>query len=689
MTRQQRHRPKTFIFSLIATCLTSTGLSYAAELTPMTIETIEVFGSQLKIPGKPKTAAEGFVFGNQLQLRPVSRPAELLEFVPGLIATQHSGEGKGNQYFLRGFNLDHGTDLALTIDGLPVNMPSHAHGQGYADLNFLIPELVSSLSYKKGPYYGDIGDFGTAGSSQFNYTDYLDQPQVSIEYGEDDYQRVFAAGSAKVASGHLTLAIAQSAYEGPWTLDQDLDKRNALAKFSRQTTQGNWSITAMSYDNSWNATDQIPERAVQQNLLGRYGHVDGSDGGETQRHSLALKADMQSALGTVSLNAYAIDYELALFSNFTYFLDDPVRGDQFEQSERRHVLGFSSSLTRNIDLIAPSSSLVLGLQSRFDDIDVGLYKTQERIRHTITREDEVKQSLTSLYGTLDQQWTQRFRTSMALRFDSFNYDVSAGIPANSGDGRDNLVSPKANFIYSLREDTDLFLSAGRGFHSNDARGTTATIDPVSGQPIEKVDPLAKAFSTEVGIRSSALENTQIAASIFSLKLDSELLYVGDAGTTEALGGTKRKGVELGIIYTPTDYLLVDADVTATHARFKRGAAGRHIPNSVARTASLGISAKPNDNWDLGLRVRYLGEAALEESNTVRSDPTLLVNAQASYKLNPNITLSLSVFNLSDEKDNDITYYYESQLAGEVTSQEDIHFHPVEPRHFRLGLKIAF
>jgi outer membrane receptor protein involved in Fe transport len=672
----------TTIATLIATS------AQGAGITGNTLEEITVYGSDKVLTGNPLSATQGYVFGAQLQQRPVSRPAELLELVPGLIATQHSGEGKGNQYFLRGFNLDHGTDLAIKVDGLPVNMPSHAHGQGYADLNFLMPEMVDHLKYRKGPYYAEIGDFGTAGSSEFTYVDALEQAQLSLTGGSNAYQRLFGAGSVAAGAGQLTAAAELTGYDGPWKNEQDLDKRNLLLKYHRETGAQVWSVTAQAFDNAWDATDQIPLRAVRDGSLSRWDTIDNSDGGDTYRRSLSGDWRRDNGESVWRVDGYVMDYGLDLFSNFTYYLEDRQRGDQFEQTEDRRVWGLNAAYVRPLELSVPTT-LTLGLQTRNDDIDVGLHKTQRRVRHATTREDEVTQHLTSAYASLEQQWSERWRSVAALRADHYDYEVDADLAVNAGTGSDDLFSPKVSLIYAPTQSTELFLSGGQGFHSNDARGTTIAIDPASGDPADPVNPLAKARSVELGLRTSALDNMQLAVSLFSLKLDSELLYVGDAGTTEALGESKRRGIEVGAIYAPRPWLLLDADLTLTRARLLGVGADDRIPNSVDRTASLGLIVNNLKSFSGGLRVRYLGAAPLIEDNSMRSESTLLLNAQAQYQFNPAWSLSVEVLNLLDSADHDITYFYESQLPGEAAPVEDLHFHPAEPRSVRVTLQARF
>lgn len=654
------------------------------------VEEILVLGSDFNLRGTPVSATEGVVFDKQLQLRPVSRTAELLEFVPGLIATQHSGEGKANQYFVRGFNLDHGTDFAIRLDGMPVNMPSHGHGQGYADINFIIPELVSRMSYRKGPYYADGGDFATAGQADFSYANRLEQGQAHVTLGEHSYQRVFAGNSFSVGAGALTLAGAVTRYNGPWDLDQDLDKRKSVIKYHQQDEDVSWSITGMTYNNRWDATDQIPLRAVENGTLNRWGTIDPTDGGESRRHSLSF--DWQHTLSEVSdwqFRAYGLDYAMDLYSNFTYFAADPVRGDQFQQTDSRRVAGLDSEYRRELTGFSVPTSLRAGVQHRYDDIHVGLHLSEKRARYDSVRDDFVQQSLSSSYAALEQQWSDRIRTEVSLRADHYRYDVSDLLGPNSGRGSDTLISPKLNLIFTPADGVETFLSAGRGFHSNDARGATIARDPASGDEIDQVDPLSQARSVEIGLRTARIAKTQLAITAFSMRLDSELVYVGDAGNTEASAGSQREGVEINALYTPLSWLLFDADASWTRARLRGVGADNLIPNAVKNTASMGVIIDDNHGWSGGLRVRYLGKAPLTESGAAYSQSTLLMNAQMSYAVTSNVSVALEVLNLLDSDDRDITYFYESQLPGEVAPVEDIHFHPVEPRSLRLSLTARF
>jgi outer membrane receptor protein involved in Fe transport len=655
------------------------------------LEEVVVSGKLERLGGEPASATVGIATSEQLDLRPVLRTGELLEVVPGLVVTQHSGSGKANQYFLRGFNLDHGTDLATSVDGVPVNMPTHAHGQGYTDINFVIPELIESVEYRKGTYYADTGNFSAAGAVNMRYRSSLDAPFVAAESGDDDYIRGLFAASPEIGGGALLVALEHSETNGPWLLEERFRKSNALLRYSHETDGGRFSVTAQGYDGAWRSTDQIPLRAVQSGALDRFGFVDPTDGGESHRYTLAADWYEQLGAGRMHAQAYAIDYKLDLFSNFTYALDTE-NGDQFEQFDDRRVYGGQLSWARPLELMGLSQELDLGLEMRRDDIDtVGLYKTVARARIDTTREDEVTQSSYSAYSSLKTRWTPYVRTELGLRADLFDFDVSSNIGANSGSADDSIVSPKLALILGPWSETEFFVNVGKGFHSNDARGTTIRVDPTDGlTPVDRVDPLVDALGADLGLRSAVLPNLQLTAALWMLKLDSELLFVGDAGITEASRESERRGIEAGAIWNPVSWLILDADLAWSRSRFTQSdPAGERIPGAVERVASLGLAIDHPSGWFGGARVRHFGEAPLIEDGSVESDPTTLVNLEAGYRFTDNLQLSAALFNVFDSRDNDITYLYESQLPGEAQPVTDIHFHPVEPRTFRLTLRATF
>jgi outer membrane receptor protein involved in Fe transport len=666
------------------------GVPTSSSAADQWLEEVIVTGNLERLEGDPISATVGVVTSEQLEMRPLLRAGELLEVVPGLIVTQHSGDGKANQYFLRGFNLDHGTDLATSVDGVPVNMPTHAHGQGYTDINFVIPELVDSIEYRKGTYYADAGNFSAAGAVNMTYRDTVDAPFVLTEFGENNYRRGVLAASPALGSGALLFALDYSQNDGPWVLPEGFHEANALLRYSMRGDDSRLAITAQYYEGKWTSTDQIPQRAVDAGL-DRFGYIDPTDGGNSHRYSLGVDWSTSALGGRLHALAYALDYQLDLFSNFTY-ATDPVSGDQFEQFDDRRVYGGKVSWDRSFDTGQFTNDLTLGAELRRDDIStVGLYRTIARERIGTTREDSIVQSSYSAYASVMTRWSDVVRTSVGVRADYFNFDVSSNLAENSGQASDSIVSPKFALILGPWAETEFFVDVGRGFHSNDARGTTTTVDPNNGvTPVDRVDPLVSAQGIDAGVRSAILPNTQLSLSVWQLDLDSELLFVGDAGLTEPSRASRRRGLELGAIWNPISWLIVDADLAWSHSRFRGDdPSGNDIPGAVGNVASVGVALNHPSGWFGSARVRHFGKAALIEDGSVESDPTTLVNLEAGYHLTQNIRISAQVFNLFDAKDNDITYYYESQLPGEPAPVTGIHFHPVEPRTVRLSVMASF
>jgi hypothetical protein len=648
---------------------------------------VVVVGRLEQLQGSPQSASQGVVTSEQLQSRPILRTGEILEVVPGLIVTQHSGDGKANQYFLRGFNLDHGTDLAISVDGVPVNMPTHGHGQGYADTSFVITGLLDSIDYRKGTFYAETGNFSAAGAVNMNYRTRLDAPVAELEVGAYQYQRALVAGSAGVAGGDLLAAVEATSSDGPWDLDQDLRRWNGLLRYGRDTGDGSWGVSLQFYDGSWDSTDQIPQRAVEQGLIGRFGYIDDTVGGESHRYALVVNGDQGLGGGRLRGTAYAMDYRMELWSNFTYFTD-PVNGDQFEQFDDRMVYGGTLAWALPLEVAGLANTLTVGSDVRFDDIGtVGLYRTIARERFDTTREDAVEQLSWSLYASIDTRWNDLVRTVVGVRGDRFDFDVDSNIAANSGSTDDDIVTPKFALILTPWDHTELFANYGRGFHSNDARGTVITVDPTDGvTPADPVDPLVAATGIDFGFRTAVVDRLQLSGSLWFLDLDSELVFVGDAGLTEPNRASERRGVELSAIYRPLDWVIVDVDYAWSRARFEGDdPAGSRIPGAVENVGSVGIVADHPSGWSAAARLRYLGEAPLIEDNSARSDTTTVLNLQGGYRFSPRFRVQLALLNALDSTDNDITYFYESQLPGEAGPVADYHFHPVEPRQLRLSI----
>jgi outer membrane receptor protein involved in Fe transport len=673
----------------IALGITATS-TFAAGVPTDDLAEVVVTAHRHKLIGQVESSSQGTVTRAQLETRPVLRTGELLETVPGLVVTQHSGDGKANQYFLRGFNLDHGTDLATSVDGVPVNMHTHGHGQGYTDINFVIPELLDRIEYKKGTYYADEGNFSAAGAVDLKYRRTLDATLLSLTVGEDSYARGLLAGSSKLGNGDLLWGLDYGSTDGPWQLPEDLRRVNALVKYSRGERGDGYALTASAYDGTWTSTDQIPERAVSSGLLDRFGFVDPTNGGESHRYALNFEIEKPLGDWNLAANAYALDYQLDLFSNFTYGLDTE-NGDQFEQFDDRKAYGVHAEIRRESSIGSLPGQLRVGVDSRFDDIGkVGLYLTDDRVRFAAIREDAVQRVGLGLYVEQQVQATAWLRVIAGLRHDRAEFDVD-GFKENSGSASGDITSPKLSLVFGPWAETEFFINAGRGFHENDARGTTITVDPADGvTTAERVRPMVRATGAEIGMRTAVLPYTQLALTAWTLDLDSELLYVGDAGATEANRASDRSGVEIGVYVTPREWLTLDADLAWSHARFSEfDAAGDHIPGAVESVASLGVALQHPSGWFGGARFRHFGKAPLIEDDSARSDPSTLVNLELGYRMNKRFAVSLAAYNLFDSDDNDITYFYESQLPGEGAPVEDRHFHPVEPRTLRLTVETRF
>lgn len=673
--------------ALLAICAPPFASTQAAGVPAVLLPEIIVTATAPGLQSHPISATQGVVTEELLSLRPVLRTGELLETVPGLVVTQHSGAGKANQYFLRGFNLDHGTDFATSVDGVPVNMPTHAHGQGYTDVNFVIPEFLQSIEYRKGAYYAETGNFSAAGAANMTYRKSLPKRFLAVvEAGEDDYSRAVLGLSAQSDAGAVLVGLEYSDNDGPWELPQNFRKVNGLLKYSVETDVSSFALTVQGYDGEWIATDQIPLRAVQDGTLGRFGFIDPSNGGETHRYSAAGNGSFKMNNTEWSALLYAVQYKLDLFSNFTYFVD-PVNGDQFEQFDDRRIYGGELGVTGFFNLLGVEQALHAGVQWRRDDIDkVGLYLTDDRVRHDTVREDSVLQNSYSAYASLDLRFGSKLRSVLGVRADRYDFEVTGDNALKSGKAHDTLASPKWALVFGPWAKTELFANVGRGFHSNDARGATMTVDPADGvTPVDKVDPLVRALGCDVGLRTAVIPNMQLSVALFKLELDSELLYVGDAGATEASGASKRRGVEVGIVYNPVKWLIVDADAAWSHSRF---ANGDRIPNAVENVFSMGLVLNHPGGFNGGLRLRGLGAAPLIEDNSVRSRPTTVTNLEVGYTYKA-LRASLGVYNVFDSDDNDIAYFYESRLPSEPAPVADLHFHPVEPRTFRAAVSASF
>lgn len=664
--------------ALLLTAFANNASAHDTE-TSSTIEEVIVYGRAIEQIGQATSASEGIVGYSDITMPPLLRVGELVEAVPGLVATQHSGTGKANQYFLRGFNLDHGTDFSAKLEGLPLNMRTHGHGQGYLDLNFMIPELVQTTRYRKGPYDASVGDFSSAGSVAFSLYDRLEDT-VSLTVGGNDYYRAFAAGTAETFGGELTAALDSTFYAGPWEIDENLEQYKGVLRYVTEFDGASARITFMGYDGSWDASDQIPERAVREGITSKFGYIDPDLGGSVDRYSIQAEVDFENWRAMT----YALTSTLDLYSNFTYYLDDPVNGDEFHQHDGRRIYGGNVQGTVTRVIGGFETALRWGLETRYDDIDqVGLFHTVARKRAGEVRNDTVDQFSGSGWLEAETPLTPQLRTVFGVRGDYYHYDVDSVLPANSGTGQDQITGLKAALAYRFAEHLEGYANWGQGFHSNDVRGATISVDPVTGDPAEKVNALVPSEGYELGLRTEFGDRFNATIAVFRLDLDSELVYVGDAGTTEPLNATTRTGVETTLFWQPATWLAVNAVYAYTDARFKSNeSGGRHIPGAVESTATLGATAIWENGFSASTRIRYLGGSPLIEDDSVRSDGSVLVNVGVNYTLR-SLEFRLDLFNALNSGDADISYYYASRLQGEPPDGvEDVHFHPMEPRTLR-------
>jgi hypothetical protein len=661
-----------------------------AEEEASSPEVVLVQGYRSNPQGKTLAASEGVVGSEEIANRPLLRTGEILEFVPGMVVTQHSGSGKANQYFLRGFNLDHGTDFNSSIDGMPINMRTHGHGQGYTDLNFIIPEFINTIDYRKGPYYAEVSDFSGAGAAKFSLKNTMDENLVSLTLGYDNYARLLATGGINLTNGQLLLGIESQVYDGPWSMvSEDVEKNSFFGRYISSIADGDFTLTFMAYDNSWGAADQIPERAVKQQLIDRLGSLDTTVGGESSRYSLS--SSWQNTDWTVNL--YAVNSSMDIFSNFTYFLDDPINGDQFEQVDERSIFGGALKHTWANDFSGKKITHELGAEFRYDKIDkVALYKTVKRQRLSTTRQDAVDEGSLGLFAQSTIAITEKLNTHIGLRYDYYRVDVDSNINVNSDDAMDGKASIKAGATYHFSDRVEGYINAGQGFHSNDARGATITVDPVSGEPSDAVDLLVPSAGAEIGLKIFDEKRFNISTSLWYLESKSELLFVGDAGNTEPSRASSRYGTEIAGYYWLDNLWNFDMEFARTISTYSenRNAEGKYVEGSVPIVSSAGITYGAQGRGFHGsLRYRYFGARKLDSFNEQKVGSTSIINFGLGYRW-AFTSMELDILNALNSLDHDIDYFYSSRLNGEPAEGiEDIHYHPVEPRTLRLKIDYRF
>lgn len=648
----------------------------AAQEAP---EEIVVFGRSLELVGSAEAASEGSVGGADLLVRPMLRVAELLEAVPGMVAVQHSGSGKANQYFLRGFNLDHGTDFTTYVDGVPWNLRSHGHGQGYLDINGLLPETVERIDYRKGPYRADVGDFAMAGASFIRTIDSLDAPFAALESGEGGWFRLAGGGTRELDDGAtLTGLIERKHYDGPWELDEGLEHTALWGKYRRPTAFGTLAVTLSGYDGNWHPTEQIPERAIGTAVCAdAFCALDPTADGNTERWIAGVQLD-----GDVwSASAYAQYYDWFMQSNPTYDF-------QINQFDRRWTTG---GRYERIVHESGNVAVTVGGEFRFDDIgNVGLDEFDAGEFVANLSRNSIQETSLGAFIEASLSPTDRLRFLVGARADVYDFDATAKNPGSfEGQTSDSRTSPKFGVAYSVTDNVEVYGNWGKGFHSNDARGVVNPVDPVAG--------MAPGTGYEAGARFE-LGAVKLTSAYWWLNLDSELIFVGDSNSVEPRGGSRREGYELTAFWQPLDWLGIDAVYTGSRARYTDNPDGPRIEGSLEHAGQLGLSAV-KDQWEASLRIRHLGEYALVPDNSRRAEAQTTVSIRGAYTLG-RATWYAELLNVFDEVGKDIVYWYEAYVDGldpPGLTSEDIDCDAVncrmsraeEPRTLRVGVKFAF
>jgi len=680
----------------IATAFALPLASKAEESAPL-LQQVTVTAGHGALLGVAASASEGSVNALQLAARPLLRAAEVLETIPGMIVTQHSGDGKANQYFLRGFNLDHGSDFATSVAGSPVNIASHAHGQGYADLNFLIPELVESIRYHKGLYAAQDGDFGTTGTARIDYRRKLDAPFAELSAGTHGFRRALLAGSSNDGGAPLLGALELAANDGPWDQPERLRKVNGLLRWSGGSAANGHAVTLQAYRSHWNATEHVPERAIDSGEIGRFGALAAGDGGITHRYSLSGQWARASEESALALNAYLVNYGLNLFSSPSGFISG-AQGDQHEQADRRTLWGGDVQRSWQFG----QHELSTGVQLRHDHAgSLALYQTVNRERTGTVREDRVGETQAAVYAQAASNWTTWLRSTFGLRYDRIRASSSAAGGrynlGNGGDASAGQLSPKLSIAVAATASSELYANWGYGFHSNDVRGATSSVNPGDGSPAAKLGLFAKAKGAELGLRTEPLPGWTSSVALWRVALASELVFVGDEGVTEPRGASRRHGVEWSNYFRPRDGIIIDADLAWSQARFRQpvDSGGSHIPNAIPFTASLGVSADQGGRWFGGLHARYIGSYPLEETGSENSRALFTVNAKAGYRPSRALQLTVDILNLLNRTGNDIEYWGDACTRREQASGAcnggiaGRLVHPLEPRTVRLTLRNTF
>jgi len=628
-----------------------------------------------------------FVLEGEAKINPVKSSQEILQKIPGLFIAQHAGGGKAEQIFLRGFDIDHGTDISIAVDGMPVNMVSHAHGQGYADLHFLIPETLANIDFGKGPYYTDQGNFNTAGYVNFKTKDKIEQSTFGIEYGQFNTFRTFGVFDLlkNVENQNAYIASEFLLSDGPVESPQDFQRFNLMGKYIFDMKNDNrLSILFSHFKSQWNASGQIPQRLVDDGTITRWGSVDNTEGGNTSRTNFAVSHTKNiNDNSWLKTNAFYSRYEFELFSNFTFFLEDPINGDQIRQYENRNILGVNTTLFSNTHFTNSNLEMSYGLGLRYDDIN------DNELSHTANRENIIHRlaygdvNETNFYSFVNAELNfGKWLINPSLRLDAFNFHYHDNLATTDFDKSDSKfsLSPKFNILYNPSSKWQLFLKSGKGFHSNDTRVIVAQTEK---------EILPAAYGVDLGTVWKPLPRLWFNVAAWYLFLEQEFVYVGDAGIVEPSGKTKRRGIDVGFRYQLSDHLFFSSDFNYTLAR----ASEEEFPNNriplAPELTSVGrLSFLHPSGFNSSISYRYIKDRPANEDNSILAKGYFIVDANANYTFK-NITIGMSIENLFNREWNEAQFATESRLQNEPTPIEEIHFTPGVPFFIKGSLRYGF
>jgi outer membrane receptor protein involved in Fe transport len=671
------------------------------------------------------TASSRAVRDFDLKIRPNRSAQDILQLAPGLVIAQHAGGGKAEQIYLRGFDADHGTDVNISVDGMPVNMVSHGHGQGYADLHFIIPDVVDEVDVYKGPYFAEYGNLATAGAVAFRTREHIGGNTVRIEGGAFETYRLTTLYQIPTSSTHNNAYFAGQFYntDGPVDSPQGFRRFNLFGKFHTHISEtAKLSFDISGFSSAWNASGQIPQRALDSGLINRFGSLDELEGGTTGRQNLNFMYEtVGSGNSEFMIQAYTSRYNFKLFSNFTFFLDDPINGDMIEQTDSRQILGLNTKYKFYHHLGLGVATATFGGGYRADDMDVALWRSPNRVRLEKRVEANIAERNLFLWAQEEFLFSPQAHLQLGLRGDYFTFDVEDrldtqadnGLPHASGYAQEAIVSPKANLVISPSQRLDLYANFGAGFHSNDARDViinqrvadlekalkrnglneqqiTDSLAALNIDPSQRhAKTLPRAVGAELGFRARLGERLNFGAAGWWLNLEREFVYVGDAGTTELSGRTKRYGVDLEARLKLLSWLYGDADATVSTGKLRdEPQEANQIPLAPRFIATGGLTVRHPQGYEGGLRIRHIGDRPANEANTVTALGYTVFDLSASYRFG-NYQLNVVMENLTDTDWNEAQFDTESRLRDEAAPVSELHFTPGNPRNVRVGVSYSF